>query len=226
MNLYVHFPFCRSKCAYCALRSRSGASKAERSAYVARIVEEIGRVAREIHTVYFGGGTPALCDLRPACTAVRAAMGTVDEFTVELNPCDVTPALLDDLREGGVNRISMGVQSLDDGILRAMGRPHTAAEAEAAFRAIRAAGFGNAGFDLIAGYPSAAPLRDKILSDSIINLQATLSRIAVPMVPNYALAPGYGPAFVAPMPPPFPPAVAPTVNNGGTATQTTTSSAT
>ena len=121
MNLYVHFPFCRSKCAYCALRSRSGASKAERSAYVARIVEEIGRVAREIHTVYFGGGTPALCDLRPACAAVRAAMGTVDEFTVELNPCDVTPALLDDLREGGVNRISMGVQSLDDGILRAMG---------------------------------------------------------------------------------------------------------
>lgn len=72
---------------------------------------------------------------------------------------------------------------------------------------------------------TAAPLRDKILSDSIINLQATLSRIAVPMVPNYALAPGYGPAFVAPMPPPFPPAVAPTVNNGGTATQTTTSAA-
>lgn len=72
---------------------------------------------------------------------------------------------------------------------------------------------------------TAAPLRDKILSDSILNLQATLSRIAVPMVPNYALAPGYGPAMVAPMPPPFPPAVAPTVNNGGTATQTTTSAA-
>lgn len=73
---------------------------------------------------------------------------------------------------------------------------------------------------------TAAPLRDKILSDSIINLQATLSRIAVPMVPNYALAPGYGPAFVAPMPSPFPPVVAPTVNNGGTtATPTTTSAA-
>ncbi len=68
---------------------------------------------------------------------------------------------------------------------------------------------------------TAAPLRDKILSDSIINLQATLSRIAVPMVPNFALAPGYGPAFVAPMPPPFPP-VAPTVNGGTTATPTTT----
>ena len=72
---------------------------------------------------------------------------------------------------------------------------------------------------------TAAPLRDKILSDSIINLQATLSRIAVPMVPNYALAPGYGPAFVAPMPPPFPPVVAPTVNGGTTTTLTTTNTA-
>lgn len=69
---------------------------------------------------------------------------------------------------------------------------------------------------------TAAPLRDKILSDSIINLQATLARIAVPMVPNYALAPGYGPAMVAPLPPPFPPA---TVQNGSTATPTTTAQA-
>ena len=72
---------------------------------------------------------------------------------------------------------------------------------------------------------TAAPLRDKILSDSILNFQATLSRIAVPFVPNYALAPGYGPAFVAPMPPPFPPVVAPTVNGGTTTTPTTTNTA-
>jgi len=72
---------------------------------------------------------------------------------------------------------------------------------------------------------TAAPLRDKILSDSIINLQATLSRIAVPFVPNYALAPGYGPAFVAPMPPPFPPVVAPAVNGGTTTTPTTSTTA-
>ena len=71
---------------------------------------------------------------------------------------------------------------------------------------------------------TAAPLRDKILNDSILNMQATLSRIAVPMVPNYALAPGYGPAMVAPMPPPFPPVVAPTVN-GGTTTTTASNSA-
>ena len=161
LNLYVHFPFCRSKCAYCALRSRGGASVAERAAYAARLVNELERVAfgdgrdpdGTSPTVYFGGGTPALCDLRPVCAAVRKRFGAIGEFTVELNPSDVTPALLADLRAGGVNRISMGVQSLDDVALRAMGRPHTADEAEAAFRAIRAAGFGNAGFDLIAGWP-------------------------------------------------------------------------
>ena len=68
---------------------------------------------------------------------------------------------------------------------------------------------------------TAAPLRDKILSDSIINLQATLSRISAPFVPNWAVAPGWGPAMVAPLPPPFPP-VAPTVNGGTTTTPTTT----
>ena len=68
---------------------------------------------------------------------------------------------------------------------------------------------------------TAAPLRDKILSDSILNLQATLSRIAVPFVPNYAVAPGWGPAMVAPLPPPFPP-VAPAVNGGTTTSPTTT----
>ena len=152
-NIYVHFPFCRSKCAYCALRSRSGVPEAERAAYVKRVVGEIGSVAEDIGTIYFGGGTPALCDLRTVCAAVRSAFGKEYEFTVELNPCDVTPTLLAELREGGVNRISMGVQSLDDCALRAMGRPHTAAEAEAAFRTVREAGFRNVGFDLIAGWP-------------------------------------------------------------------------
>lgn len=71
---------------------------------------------------------------------------------------------------------------------------------------------------------TAAPLRDKILSDSILNLQTQLAEISVRKVPNYAVAPGWGPAMVAPVPPPFPP-VAPTVNNGTTATQTAASAA-
>ena len=72
---------------------------------------------------------------------------------------------------------------------------------------------------------TAAPLRDKILSDSILSLQQQMAEISVRRVPNYALAPGYGPAFVAPMPPPFPPVVAPAVNGGTTTTPTTTTTA-
>lgn len=76
----------------------------------------------------------------------------------------------------------------------------------------------------IVAIETAAPLRDKILSDSILNLQTQMAEISVRRVPNYALAPGYGPAMVAPMPP-FPPVVAPTVNSGTTTTPTTASSA-
>ncbi|MGN0853277.1 MAG: coproporphyrinogen-III oxidase family protein [Kiritimatiellia bacterium] len=157
MNLYVHFPFCRAKCAYCALPSRAGSTAAARSAYVSRLAGEI--VARvppaSLDTVYFGGGTPALCGLKPLLDVLRPRLAAGAEWTVELHPLDVARPLLDELLAGGVNRVSLGVQSLDDAVLRAMRRGHSAAEAEAAFRTIRAAGFGNAGLDLIAGLPGA-----------------------------------------------------------------------
>jgi len=182
MNLYVHFPFCRAKCAYCALHSRAGSTPEARRAYCSRLVAELAtwgtgpRISGTdpekagtvpmLSTIYFGGGSPALCDLSPLFTALRkwgtdpkipgtvpGKRGTVPEFTVELHPLDARPEVLEMLKNGGVNRISIGVQSLDDDVLKAMGRLHTAAEAEAAFRAVRAAGFTNAGIDLIAGWP-------------------------------------------------------------------------
>ena len=208
MNLYVHFPFCRAKCAYCALHSRAGSSPEARRAYCVRLAKqlaalgtdpenpgtdpgEIGPVPKQegsvphFSTIYFGGGSPALCDLAPIFQAlhelgtdpgkmgsvpreitgtvpkitgtVPKMLGTVPEFTVELHPLDARPEVLEMLKKGGVNRVSMGVQSLDDDVLKAMGRLHTAAEAEAAFRAVRAAGFTNAGIDLIAGWPGTTP---------------------------------------------------------------------
>ena len=153
MNLYVHFPFCRAKCAYCALLSRVGSTPEARRAYCTRLAAD---VAPPYSTIYFGGGSPALCDLTPLFEALRVRGGDC-EFTVELTPLDARPDALEALWEGGVNRISMGVQSLDDDVLKAMGRLHTAAEAEAAFRAVRAAGFTNAGIDLIAGWPGTTP---------------------------------------------------------------------
>lgn len=162
MNLYVHFPFCRSKCAYCALHSHVGRSGSERLAYVDGVAADMESFFaasgdRPLSTLYFGGGTPALCDLRKLFAIVgRQRKSPGFEFTVELNPLDATPALLHRLRDGGVNRISMGVQSLDDATLRAMGRPHDAQQAMDAWKAIRAAGFGNAGIDLICGWPGDA----------------------------------------------------------------------
>ncbi len=160
MNLYVHFPFCRSKCAYCALRSSASSSAGERAAYSLRIAAELERLfasrpGEPLSTIYFGGGTPALCDLTPILAALAPRISPTAEFTVELNPLDVTPAFLRQLRLGGANRLSMGVQSLHDGTLRAMGRPHSAAQAREAWRTIRGEGFTNAGIDLICGWPPA-----------------------------------------------------------------------
>ena len=155
-NLYVHFPFCRRKCSYCALYSRTGVSQSDRDAYVRQLAAEIGTegqtLGASLRTVYFGGGSPALCDLSVLAPALRPLCGEGTEFTVELHPLDVTPETLDQLKALGVNRISMGVQSLDDAILADMGRGYTVDEAERAFALVKRY-FDNAGIDLIVGYP-------------------------------------------------------------------------
>ena len=154
-NLYVHFPFCRRKCSYCALYSRAGVSQADRDAYVRRLAQEIGAECptprAKLKTVYFGGGSPALCDLSVLAPSLRPLCGEETEFTVELHPLDVTPDKLNQLKALGVNRISMGVQSLDDGVLADMGRGYTVDEAERAFALVKRY-FDNASIDLIVGY--------------------------------------------------------------------------
>lgn len=147
-NLYVHFPFCRRKCTYCSLYSRVGVSEDDRAEYVRRIA---GEISGRFDTIYFGGGSPALCDLRPIFDRLDGA----EEFTVELHPHDVRDEKLAELKAGGVNRLSIGVQSLEDKTLAAMGRGYTAIEA---FRAVEKARryFDNVGIDLIIGYPGDA----------------------------------------------------------------------
>ena len=155
-NLYVHFPFCRKKCSYCALYSRTGVSQTDRDAYVRRLADEIDKLGQTgfvtLNTIYFGGGSPALSDLSVLAPALRPLCGEETEFTVELHPLDVTSDKLAQLKSLGVNRISMGVQSLDDAILADMGRGYTIDEAERAFALVKRH-FDNAGIDLIVGYP-------------------------------------------------------------------------
>ena len=160
-NLYVHFPFCRGKCTYCALYSKAGVSRADRESYVNSLTRSISpifpngdgsRHSSPLSTVYFGGGSPALCDLRPLFKVLNPLIDKNTEFSVELHPLDVTEETLQVLKDGGVNRISMGLQSLNDDILGHMRRGYTFDEAEKAFRLIKEY-FDNAGVDLIIGYP-------------------------------------------------------------------------
>lgn len=154
--LYIHIPYCHSKCSYCDFYSTPRAERAE--AYIDALVGEYGLRRHEVdgaplRTIYIGGGTPSSLPPSMLGRIVEAVdTSAVEEFTVEVNPEDVTPDMVASLRDMGVSRISMGVQSLDDAELRAIGRRHSAA------RAVEAAGiiarcFDNFSLDVIFGLP-------------------------------------------------------------------------
>lgn len=162
-SLYLHAPYCRSRCGYCAFASAALPAAPDWRGYaqaLAREAELWGEtLARpRIETVFYGGGTPSL--IPPAhfasiFTSLRAHFDIVPdaEITCEANPESATPEFLATARACGVNRLSLGVQSLDDGMLRLLGRAHDAQGARRAVENARAAGFGNLGLDLIWGLP-------------------------------------------------------------------------
>ena len=159
-GLYIHIPFCSSRCSYCDFATGIYQSElAER--YVRALLEEI-RTSQvsgaRVDTIYFGGGTPSLLDasqLQLIVTALREQFDTdpTAEITLEINPGSATPAKLSEFRELGINRASFGAQTFDDRELAKLGRSHTAADARRTFHHLRAAGFTNISFDLIAGLP-------------------------------------------------------------------------
>ena len=157
-GLYVHFPFCAAKCIYCDFYARV---RTDWKPYVEALLREIRERKKELDvppaTMYFGGGTPSLlpaAELARVADAARTTFGVqaFEEFTVEVNPDDVTPEKAAGLREAGAGRISMGVQSFNDAHLRWMHRRHTAAQAADAFATLRKAGFDNLSVDLIFGF--------------------------------------------------------------------------
>ena len=160
--LYVHVPFCLSKCPYCDFNTYQGI-EGLMVPYAKALSQELtlwGRVlgGPRINTVFFGGGTPSY--LGPA--SLGRVMETISssfelskgaEVTVEANPGDLTPDTLAGLKSIGATRLSIGVQSLDDGLLKLLGRRHSADEALAAHSAAREAGFDKVNLDLIYGLP-------------------------------------------------------------------------
>lgn len=161
-SLYIHMPFCVRKCAYCDFNSHEypGSSLDD---YVLLLLKELSTKAdrfkvESVPTLYFGGGTPSLLTYRQ----VSAIMQTVRdcyclerdaEITLEVNPGTVTSESLAGYRAAGINRLSIGVQSFDDGMLKALGRIHSADEAREAVRMARSAGFQGLGVDLIHSLP-------------------------------------------------------------------------
>jgi oxygen-independent coproporphyrinogen-3 oxidase len=173
--IYIHIPFCRSFCTYCdfysevAARCRKAEEAQEQEAMFGRfaeaLVSEIGlhadEITDEVNTLYIGGGTPSvlpLCVYERILDALKEAGhgGPYEEFTVEVNPEDIVDkgeAYVKGLLALGVNRISMGVQSFDDGILKFMNRRHDSKTARRAYAILEAAGVENISIDLIFGLP-------------------------------------------------------------------------
>ena len=159
-GLYVHVPFCSSRCSYCDFATGIYQGElAER--YVHALVSEILRSSNagaHVDTVYFGGGTPSLltpaqldqilCALHQQFDIARDS-----EITLEMNPGTVDRDQLRSFRDSGVNRASFGAQTFDDAELAKLGRSHTSADTFNTFHELRAAGFDNVSFDLIAGLP-------------------------------------------------------------------------
>ncbi len=160
LGLYIHVPFCVSKCAYCAFSSMAGGARLMEP-YVEAVLREIDSRAtteRMVSSLYLGGGTPSLLPPTAVATLVRhcrrAFPFTPDaELTIEANPETVTPERVTAWLDAGITRVSMGIQSLDDQELLYLNRPHTAGRAVAAFRTIRSAGVRNLNVDLLYGLP-------------------------------------------------------------------------
>ena len=162
-RLYIHIPFCRRKCPYCAFDSQE-ASSHDLNDYAGLLLHEMELAAqhsppqRALDSVYIGGGTPSLLDPLQVGRLIERAgqlfgMSGQAEVTLEANPGTVDLRSLTGFRRAGVTRLSLGVQSFDDGLLARLGRIHTARQAREAFDAARRGGFDNIGIDLIHALP-------------------------------------------------------------------------
>jgi putative oxygen-independent coproporphyrinogen III oxidase len=160
-GLYVHWPFCRAKCPYCDFNSHV-APAVDHDRWRRALLAELDHFAqltgrRRLHSIFFGGGTPSLMAPATAAALIEHAAGRFDpaadlEVTLEANPTSVEAGRLAAFRAAGVNRVSLGVQALDDADLRVLGREHGAAEALAAV-SLAAGLFPRVSFDLIYARP-------------------------------------------------------------------------
>ena len=163
-HIYVHNPFCARKCPYCGFYSEEGTVRTEEFYRCAELEAKlwvkhgIKDADDGIDTVYFGGGTPSFPDSDLVCGLLRTIKESFDirqdaEVTIEINPSSLTAARAEAYLEAGFNRVSVGVQSLSDSVLKTLGRLHDSGKAIEALATLKAAGFTNISADLILGVP-------------------------------------------------------------------------
>ncbi len=161
-GVYVHWPFCKAKCPYCDFNSHVRHGGVDQKAFAQGLARELAHFAaiapgRRVTSIFFGGGTPSLMEPATVAAVIEAiaALWEIDEtaeISLEANPTSVEAERFSGYRTAGVNRVSLGVQSLDDNALRFLGRQHTAQEAVAAFEIARR-NFDRVSFDLIYARP-------------------------------------------------------------------------
>lgn len=184
--LYIHIPFCISKCSYCDFLSFGGSQAMERQAYIEALIGEIESIAavneQAISTIYIGGGTPSILTAEQFDQIMMAVHSHFDtsecvEFTVEMNPGTVTKEKLASYVKMGVNRVSMGLQSDDDEMLKTLGRIHSYEGFITTYVMIKEAGIENISIDLMFALP------DQSMND----LQVTLDKV-IALKPNHISA--------------------------------------
>lgn len=178
-GVYLHIPFCKSRCSYCDFATEVFRNEGVVERYVDALCAEISSASPRVHanypfdmgssarddvpvsaidTIYFGGGTPSLLEPKQVERILKSVMSVFPvasdaEITMEMNPATVTPEKLAAFRELGVNRASFGVQTFNNRDLKLLARGHDASDARNTFEMLRSAGFCNISFDLIAGLP-------------------------------------------------------------------------
>ena len=199
LSLYVHLPWCVRKCPYCDFNSHESRGALPFAAYVDALVADLDHDlplawGRTVHSVFFGGGTPSLFSpeaidafLQQASSRLRFAPDA--EITLETNPGTAEHGRFEGYRAAGVNRLSFGIQSFDDGCLQALGRIHDSREAVAAVELAREAGFDNFNLDLMYALPgqSLAMAEDDV-ARAIALAPAHISHYQLTLEPNTVFA--------------------------------------
>ena len=199
LSLYVHLPWCVRKCPYCDFNSHEGRGALPFAAYVDALIADLDHDlplvwGRTVQTVFFGGGTPSLFPpeaidafLQTASARLRFAPGL--EITLETNPGTAEHGRFEHYRAAGINRISFGIQSFDDGCLQRLGRIHDSAQADAAVKLAQDAGFDNFNLDLMYALPGQSLAMAEHDVERAIALQPShISHYQLTLEPNTVFA--------------------------------------